>query len=92
MIKQTPVNESVRITQVVTLTAQAQYESLSLIRVVSHCVILKVAVNTKGLCGNSGKKIQGDKHSLGFSMKCTLLYLLGLFLLAVWLFSRSAAI
>ena len=66
MIKQTPVNESVRITQVVTLTAQAQYESLSLIRVVSHCVILKVAVNTKGLCGNSGKRFKEIKTRWDF--------------------------
>ena len=45
------------------------------------------------LYGNSGKiKRQEDKYSLEFSMKYTLPYFLHLFLLAVWLFSRSIAI
>ena len=45
------------------------------------------------LYGNSGKiNRQEDKYSLEFSMKYTIPYLLYLFLLVVWLLSRSIAI
>ena len=59
--------------------------------VVSDCVILKMAVNIKDLYGNSGKRFK-LKYSLKFLIKYSLPYLLYLFLLAVWLFSRSIAI
>ena len=51
-----------------------------------------MAVNIKDLYGNSDKKIQKYKYSLEFTIKYTLPYLVYLFLLAVWLFSRSIAI
>jgi len=56
-----------------------------LIRVVSYCVILKMAVNIKDLYGNSGNRLKKIKYSLEFSIKNALPYLFVFFLLSVWL-------
>ena len=50
-----------------------------------------MAVHVKDLYGNSGKRLKKINTRLEFSMKDTLPFLLYLFLLAMWLFSRSIA-
>ena len=53
-----------------------------LIRVVSYCVILNMAVNIKDLYGNSGNRLKKIKYSLEFSIKKR-------FTLFVWCFLLS---
>ena len=56
-----------------------------LIRVVSYCVILNMAVNIKDLYGNSGNRLKKIKYSLEFSIKKTLYLIYLVFFAFVWL-------
>ena len=56
-----------------------------LIRVVSYCVILNMAVNIKDLYGNSGNRLKKIKYSLEFSIKKTLYLIYLEFFAFVWL-------
>ena len=54
-----------------------------LIRVVSYCVILNMAVHIKDLYGNSGNRLKKINYSLELSIKKNALpYLFGVFLLS----------